>query len=127
MNDASQLRGVMQALVVCAQNNREDYPFPGNMDIDNTTITEVGTAKNHSANVWSILIYNGFLPVDLMVSPAEANERISPFTNSQFSNPPKAVDPVKALWDPAFSVDFTKGQGGTSYAHTMPTANRLPR
>lgn len=125
MKDASQIRGVMQGLVVWAQNNKDSYPLPSALDLDNTTTSEQGRAKDHTANILSLLIYNGFVPVDLLVSPAEANPNIEPFANYQFGNPQAAADPSKALWDPAFSVDFIKGKGGTSYAHLQPTTPRI--
>lgn len=124
VKDASQLRGIMQGMIVWSQNNHDDYPLPSKIDLKNTTTAQVGDAKNTSANIWSVMIYNGFLPVELMVSPAECNGNITPYTSYEYSSPHLAVDPAHALWDPGFPVDFTTGTGGTSYAHLMPTAAR---
>ncbi len=125
VKDSSQIRGVLQGLVVWAQNNQEHYPVPGTLDKDNATTAEVGSAKNHTANILSVMVFNGFVPPDLLVSPAESNGNITPNTSYEFNNPSKAAAPTKALWDPAFSVDFTKGQGGTSYAMNPASASRI--
>src|SRR5690606_16076927 len=43
-----------------------------------------------------------------------------------YSNPGSAPDPAKALWDPAFSADFTGGRTGNfSYGHALPAGVRL--
>lgn len=125
IKDASQIRGLMQGMIVWAQNNKDDYPLPSRIDLNNTTTAEAGAAKDHSANVWSLMVFNGFVPVDLLVSPAEANGNIMPDADYQFSSPPRAVKPHDALWDPAFSVDFTSGMGAVSYAHNQPSASRI--
>ncbi len=122
--DEVQLRSVAQGLIVWAQNNTGDFPLPQQLDKDNATTAEVGAAKNHTANIYSLLIYNGFASPNVLVSPAEVNRNIKPFEKFQFSSPSFAVNPNKALWDPAFTVDFTKGVGGASYACLQPTPAR---
>ncbi len=119
----SYLHGIAQAFIVWDQHNN-GYPVPSALDLKNTTTAEIGAAKDHSANMWSILIYNSFVPVDLLVSPLEKNGNITPFAAYAMNTPAAAVDPPNALWDPAFSADFTKGTGGVSYANMPHTPAR---
>jgi type II secretory pathway pseudopilin PulG len=117
------LRGIAHALIVWDQNSN-GFPVPSALDLKITTTAEIGAAKDHSANMWSILIYNGFVPAELLVSPLEKNRNIKPFTRYAMTAPAAAVDPANALWDPAFSADFTKGNGGVSYANLPHTPAR---
>jgi hypothetical protein len=74
----------------------------------------------------SMLIYNGFFSPELCVSPEEVNTSIKVMANYSYSNPATAVRPGAALWDPAFSVDFTGGKvGNMSFAHMLPAEERL--
>jgi len=78
--------------------------------------------------VISMLIYNGFFSTELCVSPAEQNPNIVQFAGYAQSMPEKAAKPEQALWDPAFSVDFTEGRtGNLSYAqaHFMGTRRAM--
>jgi hypothetical protein len=73
-----------------------------------------------------MLIYNGFFSPELCVSPEEVNTSIKVMANYSYSNPATAVRPGAALWDPAFSVDFTGGKvGNMSFAHMLPAEERL--
>ncbi|MEK6703885.1 MAG: hypothetical protein AABZ53_16620, partial [Planctomycetota bacterium] len=43
-----------------------------------------------------------------------------------YAEPPTAVNPKLALWDPAFSADFTAATPGNfSYAHMLPSGPRI--
>jgi hypothetical protein len=50
----------------------------------------------------SVLIYNGFFTPEVCVSPSETDPRIQVFKSYVYNNPPAAVTPAQALWDPAF-------------------------
>jgi hypothetical protein len=72
------------------------------------------------------LVYDNYLTPELMVSPVETNPTIELCTTYAYTDPPKAVNPKKARWDPAFSANFTvTGKGNASYAHAMPFGGRL--
>ncbi|MBL8963463.1 MAG: prepilin-type N-terminal cleavage/methylation domain-containing protein, partial [Phycisphaerae bacterium] len=141
VKDSSQVRGVMQGFVVWAQNNNEDYPRPDRLDRANNTV-DAGGAGNEvkkilPRHVLSVLIFNGFFPTDMLVSPAESNGNQANYSKYEFNSPKgaKASDKTLALWDPdykAYWVDSDKGgtdvtrsgtaaiQGGTSYAFNPP-------
>jgi prepilin-type N-terminal cleavage/methylation domain-containing protein len=126
IKDSTQVRGVHQGMVMFAQNNKDRYPMPSILDPDGLTLAGDAAAKDTTANIMSVLIYNGFFGPELCVSPAEANGSIKQMTTYAYSNPATAVNPAKALWDPAFSADFTGGRTGNfSYAHQAPTGLRL--
>jgi type II secretory pathway pseudopilin PulG len=131
LKDSTQIRGIHQGMVLWAQNNQDRYPIPSDIDKDNATIKLADgkdpESKNTTANIISIMIYNGYFSPELCVSPAEANADIRSYDGYQYSNPSAAANPTKALWDPAFVADFTtKGKvGGFSYAHGMPHGERL--
>src|SRR5688572_21427947 len=69
--DAAQLRGIGQSFIVWAQNNQDLYPLPSKVDAANATVAQAGRAKDTTANIFSLLIFNGFLPAEMLVSPAE--------------------------------------------------------
>jgi hypothetical protein len=126
MKDSTQVRGIHQGMVLWAQNNKDVYPLSSLVDVKDETVADQGAAKDTTANIMSMLIYNGFFSPELCVSPAESNPSIKVFGNYAYSNPGGAVDPIKALWDPAFSTDYTGGKTGNfSYAHMLPADQRL--
>lgn len=122
IRDGSQVRGLHQGLVLFAQGNRDEYPLPSHYDKNNTTINPgslPAESKDTTANVFSTLIYNGFFSPELCVSPAEQNGDIVQDTDYQQSAPKAAAKPEQALWDPAFSADFSDGKTSNfSYAQT---------
>lgn len=121
IRDSNQVRGIIQGMITFAQNNKDRYPLPSVLDAENATVSALGTAKDTSANIMSILVYQGFAPVEMFVSPAEVNPNIRVMETYEFDHPKAAVDPAKALWDSAFSADFTSPRGGNlSYAHVIP-------
>jgi hypothetical protein len=123
--DSTQVRGVHQGLVMFSSNNQDRFPLPSLLDKDNTTLARAGRAKDTTGNIMSVLIYNGFFGPELCVSPAESNSMIRQMETYEYSNPKLAVNPGKALWDPAFSADFTRRTGNVSYAHLLPAGARL--
>jgi type II secretory pathway pseudopilin PulG len=120
--DADQLRGIHQGMVLWAQNNADVYPLPSRLDTADNTVLELGAAKNTTANIVSIMLYNGLLPLPSTVSPVERNDNIDFDFDYHYTAPPDAVNPALALWDPSFSADFTAAEGGNfSYAHLQPS------
>lgn len=126
LKDQTQVRGIVQSLVIFSQNSTNGrFPRPSEIDLKNTTVRELGRAKDTSANLYSVLIYNGFVSTELLVSPAETNPNIKVIEAYEYSTPQSAMKPVEALWDPAFSADFTDGKvGNVSYAHQTMTPSR---
>lgn len=129
IKDATQIRGIHQGLVLFAASNRDKYPIPSELDSDNKTIKSDNPAsKDITANIYSALVYANYFSPELLVSPAEQNHNIVIDTDYQLVDPKSAVDPKQALWDPAFSADFTSVNGGnTSYAHHIPASERRAR
>lgn len=125
MRDATQVRGILQGMVIWAGNNQDRYPLPSLVDVNNATVAEQGAFKDTTANIYSMLIWTGALPVDLCVSPSEVNRNIAVMEGYEFKDPRRAVKPAEALWDPAFSADFTAGPSHFSYAHRPPAGPRL--
>jgi prepilin-type N-terminal cleavage/methylation domain-containing protein len=139
LKDSSQVRGMMQGMVLFAQNNADDYPFASKLDKANKTVS-AGSApqlKDNSRNVYSILIWNSYFPTEMCISPAEVNGDVREYDEYQFDEPEAAVEPEFALFDPAFratpeDIDdstYEPGSsqtetGGVSYAHSMPFGKR---
>lgn len=121
---ASQVRDTVGALHNWASNGQGHYPLPSTMDIANNTVPELGEAKNTSANIFSVLVGFGGVKPDMLVCPSERNPWIRADTDYRESSPPSAVNPVQAVWDPAFRADFTAGHANLSYAHLQPAGRR---
>ena len=135
LKDSTQIRGVLQAMVIFAQNNRDEYPLASRLDKNNATV-QAGAApvtKDVTRHLFSVLIFNGFIPTEILISPAEANGDIRRYDGYQFDQPQKAQVPQEALWDPGFRAtpedegitgDSNGAPGSFSYAHTPPFGNR---
>lgn len=126
--DGTQARGIHQGMVLWRESNSDVYPLPSLIDLKDETVAAQGRAKDTTANIISILIYSNFMTPELCVSPAETNPSIRVHETYAFREPPTAVNPAKALWDPAFSADFTGRKiGNLSYAHMLPADERLEK
>jgi prepilin-type N-terminal cleavage/methylation domain-containing protein len=126
LRDATYQRGIGQAMYIWASNNDDKYPLPSLVDVNNTTVAELGRAKDTTENIFALLIDDGSITADMCISPIEQSRRNSPYDDYETENPQAAVDPENALWDPAFSADFTTKDGGNfSYAHLIPVGQRL--
>lgn len=123
---ATQVRGIVQANIVWASNNQGRYPQPSLLDTADATVAEKGRAKDTTANIYSLLIWNGMISPEIAISPAEKNKSIRLMEDYEYSAPKKAVKAADALWDPAFRADFANGIGHTSYAHLQPSGNWNP-
>lgn len=146
---STQVRGMMQGNVIWAQSNGDQYPLPSIVDKANQTIaaTTPPEAKDVTKNIYSLLIFNGYIPAEMCVTPAESNGSIKPHEGYNFSTPiASAAVPANALWDPSFRAtqatataaggtgDTGQGvtgstvtTGGVSYAHNLPMFGRKAR
>src|SRR5579862_3576093 len=137
IKDASQVRGTVTGMVTWAQNQNDDYPLPSRIDKLNYTLP-AQTAGNESKkdltrHMMSLLIFNGTIPTELMINPAEADGNIKNYDTYEFDSPLGAVDPSRATWDPQFRatpLDAAIGSqsatdpGSCSYAHNPPFGKR---
>ena len=110
--------------MIWAQNNQEDYPLPSRIDRNDTTVGETAATgpsfeKDITGNALSMMIFNGFFPVELAVSPAEAGT-VEVKEDYESANPQGAVTAEQALWDPTFKgTPFDdEGQEGVRYDAT---------
>ncbi len=126
LRDATQQRGIGQAMYIWAGNNDGTYPLPSLVDVNNTTVPELGRAKDTTANIFALLIQDGSITPEMCLSWREVNTRIVDDEDYTYDTPTAAVDPYNSHWDPAFSADFTSETGGNfSYAHLIPVGERL--
>ena len=115
--DATQLRGIVQSMAIWANNNKDRFPTPSSIDIANDTVQEEGRAKDTSANVFSLMLYNEMFTPTMLISPKEPNEKIKAYKDYGYFEPTEAINPARALWDPKFSANFIGKEGNLSYAH----------
>ena len=150
LKDSANIRSTMQALVIFAGNNKDNYPLPSRVDRNNTTLIDNGSSpqyKNTTGNIFAILISQGTIETGICFSPIELGN-YEEYTNYEFDSPRAAVGGTsgtfnQAIWDPAFrgtpldrevingtigsNVPQNASGGGFSYAHTPPFAFRLPQ
>ena len=132
LKDSTQIRGVMQGLVIFSLSNKENYPLPSRLDRNDKTIKlpdgDSAQRKNTTGNIFSVLIQQGLIETGLCFSPVELGE-YEEYSNYQFDAPCGAVGGTdgtglsEALWDPNFKgtpVDLGADDG------TMDTAPSCP-
>jgi prepilin-type N-terminal cleavage/methylation domain-containing protein len=122
--DSMQVRGVHQALIVFSQNNGDQYPLPSKLDKRDFTVEAKGRAKDTTANIYSIVIFNGSVSPEMFVSPVEKNPAVAVAEDYSYSDPKRAATPEKAIWDPGFAVSLGPSKGNASYAHLQPAGVR---
>jgi len=145
LKDATQVRGITQGMVIWAQNNQDDYPLPSRIDKADPPVTDPihqdvtkRAEMDITRNIFSVLVFNSFIPTEILVSPAEQSGVISVYDDYEFDEPSGAADPQNALWDPAFkgtpddqtitgSASTPNEDGNMSYAHTPPFGVRRAR
>jgi hypothetical protein len=130
LKDSTQVRGMVQAMIVWSSNN-QTYPLPSEIDLKNTTVSDPGNLKDTTGNILSVMIFNGNISPEICISPAESNSALKTYETYEYSNPKAAAKPADALWDPAFRgtpADAPRGGvsgvGNQSYAHTLPFGQR---
>lgn len=130
LKDSTQVRSIMQGMVVFAGNNRDNYPLPSRLDKNDLTINgeNLGTSreKDLTGHIFSILIGQGIIETSLCISPVE-NGQYEPFVDYQNDAPIGAVDgidggPSQALWDPNFRATPLDNfyDNGVSVGRTAP-------
>jgi len=118
--DSMQLRMMVQSQTLWTESNGGRFAFPSDVDVNNTTVDEAGRTKDTTANIYSLLIYNGLLTPEMLTSPVERGN-VEKDDDYELASPSTAVKPASALWDPAFRADFTgRLPGNASYAHAVP-------
>lgn len=136
LKDQTQVRGIVQAMALWAQNNSDQYPLPSVLDKAEATVKtgDVKTAftKDNTRNILSVMIFNGSIPTEICVGPAESNGSVEQYNAYELNQPKDAADSdkTKALWDPSFqgtpmdkqttSHPDNQGKSHNSYAHTPP-------
>ncbi|MEM9064686.1 MAG: prepilin-type N-terminal cleavage/methylation domain-containing protein [Planctomycetota bacterium] len=156
LKDSSQIRGTIQGLVVFSQSNDERYPTPSSLDRNNDTIYLDDTLEMNNRNkditrhIFSVLIYQGAITPEILVSPSEVSPDVDVYEGYQYDTPDAAGESIEAndaqdalaLWDPGFRAtprdnsmdgmlteevddyESRPGTGGMSYAHTPPFLRR---
>ena len=133
--DGSNVRQTVTALVTFAQSSGDQYPLPSTLDPTNQTVALIGEAKNTTGNILSILIAQGSITPELVISRSEsATGTVQKYDNYEFTSPLGAVNTANALWDPKFKgtpIDSATpasplgvGIGNNSYAHIVPFGKR---
>lgn len=136
LKDSTQVRGIVQSMIVWASNNQNRYPLPSKIDTADQTVSQLGDLKNTTGNILSLLIFNGNISPELTISTAESNTgAVQRADFYEYSNPAGAVSSVNALWDPRFkgtpqdtstaASPLGSNIGNNSYAHTLPFGKRL--
>ena len=140
LKDKTQVRGLLQGLVIFAGNNKENYPLPSRLDkSDRTIVPTNGNAieKDTTGHIFAALLKTGNVDVELCMSPIEINGLYEKDDNYEYESPTGAagttdVEKAQALWDPNFAgtpldVTYNNGTAGAeagignfSYAHLPP-------
>lgn len=135
LKDSTQVRGILQGMVIWAQNNQDRFPLPSEVDGAGATVAGASEAKDTTSNIMSLVVFNGYVPTEMFLSPAEANGSIEEYLDYEFDEPSTAAVPSAALWDPAFhgspdsrfNVATTSNPGdigNNSYAVSPPVGER---
>ena len=102
IKDGTQIRNVVQALTIFAQGNKDSYPLPSMLDVNNQTVAAglAGDAstqwtKNNTSNILSILIFNSSISPELCYSPAESSSLIRIDAAYENTKPAKAAVPAR--------------------------------
>jgi hypothetical protein len=118
---SSQLNGMMRCFLNWSSDNRQLFPLPSRIDVNNTTVPELGGAKDTTSNILSVLMWNQYLSPAYMRIPPRNAPWFEPYTDSGGAGATMAVDPAHALWDPSFSADFSAGKkANIGIAHVRP-------
>lgn len=140
---STNIRSMIQGLILFGQNNADAYPLPSVLDKDHATVPASGglgpgepdPEKDNSGNIYSVMIFQGFFPPELLRTPSETNFDIEVDLAYEYYQPQRATNPAAALWDPGFAgTPMESGSGGgnvrrspyghVSYAHLTPFGAR---
>lgn len=137
MKCSTNVRSIVQSMVLWAQNNSDRYPLPTLVDKGESTVTLVysDVEKNNTGNILSLMIYSGLVPPVMFKCPSEVSEFVQVDDEYEYLEPQRAHIPREASWDPGFAgVPQENGTGGgccrrsmmsnNSYAHLPPFGGR---
>jgi prepilin-type N-terminal cleavage/methylation domain-containing protein len=139
LKDANNIRSAVQGMMIWANNDQDDYPLPSKVDRGDQTIAAANSLeKDNTGNIFSLLIFQGYMPPEMCVSPSEINSAIKADREFEFAEPARAVNPQAARWDPGFAGfpgesggglpaggrRNNAALGGVSYAHIPPFGQR---
>lgn len=139
LKDANNIRSAVQGMMIWANNDQDDYPLPSKVDRGDQTIAAANSLeKDNTGNIFSLLIFQRYLPPEMCVSPSEINSAIKADREFEFAEPARAVNPQAARWDPGFAGfpgesggglpaggrRNNAALGGVSYAHIPPFGQR---
>ena len=141
---STQVRGVIQSMIVWSQQQQDSYPLPSLVDNPSNPTVKYTTSpveENTTSNIFSLMIFAGTIQPELMVSPAEASPSVAVMANYQYSNPTTAqtAKPADALWDPGWkgtplpidkfgqNAASTNNGSNNSYGHLVPFGKRAAR
>ncbi len=140
IRDSSQVRGLMQGMVIWAQSHGDEYPLPSRIDKADGTIAAYPAGQHYkkdlTRHIFSLLLYNGMAPPEMLVSPAESNGDVRVMEGYQYDKPTGTpAGGVNALWDPKFHgtpLDAVIGgedqfKSNNSYATQPPFGKRRAR
>lgn len=115
LKDGTQVRGIHSGLVSFANQNNELYPSADILDKfdnteDNSGGVNAGRSKDRTGSNWSILLFQGIMDYEVLVSPSEVNPdiRLPQFGETpgdselNLRRPTRAVNPDRAVYDPQF-------------------------
>ena len=99
LKDSTQIRGVLQGMVLFAGSNGDVYPVPSRLDRNDNTLNneydEPGE-EDITRHMISKLIFDGFIPAELGYSPAEVNGSFQEDKNYEFDKPSAITDDDRA-------------------------------
>lgn len=140
IKDAANLRSLVQGMVIWGNGHGDLYPLPSQEDRGDQTINPGGQPsiiKDNTGNIFSLMIYNGLAPVEVVVSAGEVNPHILKDREYEYAIPSLAANPDNARWDPGFcgfpgengpgtGLGRRHGglDGGVSFAHVPPFGER---
>lgn len=139
LKDSNNIRSTIQGMAIWANSDQDDYPLPSKVDRGDQTIAAANPLeKDNTGNIYSLMIYQRYLPPEMCVSPSEVNTAIRPDREYEFAEPARAVNPRAARWDPGFAGFPGESGGGlppsgrrnnavfggVSYAHIPPFGQR---
>lgn len=134
LKDQTQVRGIVQSMVVWANGNGGSYPLPSKVDSGNpsTTVTgKTGKQLDNTGNMLSLMIFNGNISPELCISPAESNTASIAKKDDYEYTAPTAMP--NAQWDVKFKGTPSDPQGvantpsNNSYAPLLYFGKRAAR
>jgi hypothetical protein len=126
--DGDQIKGLHVGLVMWAQGGPDSYHLPSYYDKANYTLDMPAREKDTTSNIFSMMVSNGTIKPELLVSPLETNRHVVPCTKYEFDKPSGTARPELAIWDPKLSARLDGSQpGNVSYAHLQPAGERKTR